>query len=391
MQATLGSHPSLKLVLSLGLGLLLVLIFTLLFARIWTADAWHLDFFPRYVGARYLLFEAGDLYTEQATRAIQLRAYGELIPPDRDQHAFAYPAHIVPLLLPFWLIPDMRLSGALWMALTLVGSIALLTAELNREPRYSSFFALLFFLWQFSLLMLGSAQFTGLPLLALILAWRYYEEGRYIASGLLLSLGSIKPELILLPAALLCLLAIREKRWRFLAAFLGAGLLYLLSSVALAGWWIPAWLDGLRRYSEYAQVAWGPAITLWQGPPTMILAAGALLGCLALSRWNRRWLWLASIPLNLLLVPQTLHYGLTLLLIPMLWLDKGSFPWLAGLIWLAGWVLPFLSSDWQWWRVQMLVMPLLTLLALAYASRLQSTQTQEAQQKLRPEKSTTMP
>jgi hypothetical protein len=188
--------------------------------------------------------------------------------------------------------------------------------------------------------------------------------------GLVASLSLIKPALAVLPLAVLCLLAIREKRPAFLSGLaLGVGLLSAVSMV-FAGWWIPGWIDALGAYSVYAKVSW-PIRDAWvSGPlPFAVLAAAILFGLIALRRASMLDLAAASIPLGILLFPQTLIWELSILVVPLLlaWRGPGRLGGLA--VWVVGWLGLLASGPPEWWKIEMAGVAALALLVVALSSR----------------------
>jgi hypothetical protein len=218
--------------------------------------------------------------------------------------------------------------------------------------------------------MLFQAQFTGLVAAAIAIGIWGSRTGRDRLGGVVASLALIKPALSVLPLAMLCVLAIREKRPAFLGGLaLGVGLLSAVSLI-LAGWWVPGWVDALRAYSAYAKVSW-PIRDAWVfGPlPFGVLIGIILVGLVVLRRASALDLASASIPLGILLFPQTLIWELSILVVPLLltWRGPGRLASLA--VWVVGWLGLLASGSADWWKVEMAAVASLTLLAVALSSR----------------------
>ncbi|NUQ05763.1 MAG: DUF2029 domain-containing protein, partial [Anaerolineae bacterium] len=216
--------------------------------HIWTHGANHRDFFPRWVGARLAIYEQRDLYSDEATWLMRERLYGRQPVPGEDPQAFAYPALIVPLLLPFWWVPDMEAATALWQATSILLLLAALLAVRRAmpEPKSPPGWIGIALFTPYVLLMIYNGQITAVPLAALAFAYAGLAGGRAhpspltplprrsdeggkagyaygeVLGGAALAAGFIKPELVALPAALLIGLALRERRRRFLGG-LAAG------------------------------------------------------------------------------------------------------------------------------------------------------------------------
>ena len=316
----------------------------------WVHGADHRDFYPWWAGARLRLFEGRDLYSLDTVREMQLRLYGKILPPEMDQQGFAYPAQMLVILFPFWWVADREIATALWEGL----SVLLLLASLyflGRMPRrpVPIFVLAAFLLWQYPLLMIFQGQITGLILVSLLLGFWAYQHGKDILSGLALSLAVLKPELALLPWLVMLFMAFKDRRFRMPLAFFAAQAFLLASSMLLAGWWIPEWLAAVQRYSGYAKSAWAP-LTAWSVHPLLfVILLLMTVGLLVNMRWNRLAAFAAAFPVGLLLLPQTLVWGLTILLAPLILAWNGRARWVVAAVWLLGWIFLFLPPPlWRW-------------------------------------------
>jgi hypothetical protein len=214
--------------------------------------------------------------------------------------------------------------------------------------------------------MIFQVQITALPLVSLAAAYWAYTQRKDVLAGMIMSLALVKPELTLVPWAVLVGIAVFNRRWRLLVTFSGTQVFLFLLSLAATGWWLPGWIAAVNRYSSYAKSTWVPLIA-WQISPLLALMVLVVLGLVLYSiRRNPSAVFAASIPLSMLILPQTLFWNLTMLLIPLglAWQGKGR--WVVAFTWILGWVLfPFPTT----WQLQYLVFPLLSLVALALAYR----------------------
>lgn len=346
----------------------------------WIHGADHRDFYPRWAGARLVLFEGRDLYSSETTRQMQIMLYGRELSPDRDQQAFAYPAILVPLLLPFWLIGDVEIATAAWEAtsvLLLIWALLLARKTWGSAPLWA---VVPLVLWYYPVLMIFQAQVTAIPLLALAVGIHAYTARRDVLAGAALVVGFMKPELMLLPALTLLAYALWERRWRVLLGFMIAGLTLFAASLAINGWWIPRWLEALNRYKDYARVNWVLGL-VWNFSP---LLAALLVTCVAtvLVRLRRSVsaVVAASVPLGMLVLPQTLIWGLTMLTLSMVLAWNRRARWGVAAVWLAGWLLALGAAQPDWWRLPSALLPVLTLGTIVSASREQiKTEFHEAQ------------
>jgi hypothetical protein len=335
----------------------------------WIHGANHRDFYPRWAGARLAVYEGRDLYSVETTRAMQVMLYGAELPPEVDQQGFAYPAIQVPLLLPFWMVSNVEVATAAWEAtsiLMIVGVLLLVRHLWGNAPRWV---IVLLVLWYYPTLMIFQAQGTALPFAAVgVGAWAYLTRRDSLA-GAVMVIGLGKPEQVAIPILIILALAVYERRWRIPLALIAAGSALFVVSLLLQGWWIPRWLEALQRYAAYAQVAWS-FNTAWHAHP---LAAVALIAYIAAvvsqMRRTREAALAASVPLGMLLLPQTLIWGLMMLLIPLAMSWRGRAKWAVLAVWVAGWLMILGTGMDGWWRVQSLLLPAMTLGVVAYASR----------------------
>ncbi|MGD8631949.1 MAG: glycosyltransferase family 87 protein [Anaerolineales bacterium] len=335
----------------------------------WIHGADHRDFYPRWAGARMALEGSKDLYSLEATERIQVRLYGKSLPPDRDQQGFAYPAISLPFLIPFALIPDVEIATALWVGIAVVLlliSYGLLMSKGGQGLSLTLFAVLM--LWSYPLLMLFQGQMTGLVIASLAFGYWAFQEGHDLAAGISLTVGLVKPQLVILPVLLLMFYAFREKRPR---VWLGAGLTFLTlfaASVLLSGWWVGDWVAALVRYTQYAQTTWALAF-LWNLSP--LLGLGLIVGLGAGCFWisgKRDLAFAAALAIQLVLFPQTLIWGLSILSISLLfaWINGGRFGVLT--MWLLGWVAFLTLSKPGLWEWQTVLLPMTTYTLLLYLS-----------------------
>lgn len=350
----------------IALALVLWASFSVVTYFAWIRGSEHRDLYPWWAAARLRIFEGRDVYDLETVRQMQIMLYGAPRPPEMDQQAFHYPSQMLVLLYPLWWIDDREIAAAIWTglsALLLLASLWLLQ-RIHGSPLPALLAAALVF-WQYPALMLFQAQATPIPLFALTAAFWAWKNRRDFLSGAVLALALVKPELCLFPWAVLLFFAFREKRWKVFAGFAGVHLLLFLLSLLVAGWWIPGWLGAINRYSGYAASVWIPGAA-WRLHPLLLLALAALV---AAAFWRTRWTQIsaysASIPLGILLLPQTLMWNLTVLLIPLALAWSGRARWLIAVIWLLGWTMMLLPS--HLWYLQTMLQPALTLAAVAFS------------------------
>ena len=328
----------------------------------------HRDFYPRWAGARMVLLQHRDPYSEETTHAMQVELYGKVFPPNVDQQGFAYPAILIVVLLPFWFISNVEVSTAVWigLAVALYTLTLLLLRDIHGPP---IFFVLIFLLWYFPLLSLFQGQVTALIMASLGIGYWAYRKHHDVWAGAVLAVGLVKPQLMLFPLAAVLLLAGCQRRYKVWYAFLVTSVLLFLSSFVIAGFWIPGWLGALARYQKYAKVSWALGM-LWQYSPLLGSVFGVvIIALLWFFMKQPDFFFAASVPAGMLLLPQTLIWGLTMLLIPLtlMWYQRSRYMILG--IWVLGWVsiIGNLVYVPHWWVGQNVLFPLLALGIVGYA------------------------
>ncbi len=269
------------------------------------------DLYPRWYGARVLLREGRDPYSPAVTREIQRGYYGGELEQEpspsssaasaatsqsptgehwsdhvKDEQAFAYPIYVAFLLAPVVNLPFAEVEAwcrVLWIVLTGLSVVAWRSvlrfpssklATLTIAILISSCFAFVqaYKLQQLTVVVLALVSFS-----MWLLARRWH-----FASGAVLALATIKPQLVVLLIPVLfvwCCVRWRSRQgfaWGF--AIVMAALL-IASEIVLPGW-LPEWLQALRAYQQYTSGAM-PA-QLWLGP-SLGWAVTAATGVLFLS------------------------------------------------------------------------------------------------------------
>ncbi|HTR22690.1 MAG TPA: glycosyltransferase family 87 protein [Terriglobales bacterium] len=263
---------------------------------LWGVRGCHSDLYPRWLGARELLTHHRNPYSDEVTREIQLGFYGRSLDPSKpteraDSEAFAYPVYVVFLLAPFLGFPFASVQiTCIWLIyLCTLASIPLWIRGLGLS------LPPLAFLLSAVIVMSSYATVDGAHLqqLTLVVAFllaatfALLSRGNLVAAGVLLALATIKPHLVLLPAAFLLLWAISEwsSRKRFVVGFAGSMLLLLLASEVVLPGWIRLWRQALR---EYARAHNPPALGTMLGLPLSIFAFTIGIVLCGIAFWRAR-------------------------------------------------------------------------------------------------------
>jgi hypothetical protein len=234
---------------------------------------------------------------------------------------YAYPPPSLLLAAPLTLLPW-------WLSGLLVQAVAIVALErwVRRDTGRSVLPWLL--LWPPLIQGLLIGQTTLIALAALLHAELAFRERRDRAAGLLLALALLKPQVGLLAVACLLLMALRARRWRFLAGCAGASAVLWGGAAVVLGPAIYAqWLAGLQAYSAALP-----------DRPMLFPPLGPLLLLAALLLWRRGR---RADPFALALLAGTLAYPLSVLYIlsPMAFalmrLRPTWQPWALALAWAA--------------------------------------------------------
>lgn len=312
-------------------------VLSVMFYRVWIHGSVHKDFYPLWAGTRLAVFQHLPIYSVMTTRRIQILLYGRVLPPSADQQAFAYPAILAVILIPFASIRNREIATLLWVALSVnvvvCGSFMVLVHRKNLSVS-----GMLFTLtWPFLMLSLYQCQveaFLGGMLLWAVWA---YEKQHDRLSGFFAAFLLIKPQLGLVPVMVLLAWSYVKQRYGVYVGFVGTLTLLLVASVILLGFWIPSWFVAISYYQSYAQVNW-MFRDVYRETPTLALVIMAIIVAIV---YRQRSNFLASVSLSVIamyiLMPQTPIWslGFQSSVIPLEW-NRGNKRLFWGL-WILGW------------------------------------------------------
>lgn len=248
-----------RLILLLLVGLLLVGDIVATHALFTSRYPGANDFASRWGGARAFWRDGVSPYSGEATRQIQLLIYGRPIQPEGEQEfdpgPFAYPFYTVFLVWPLVWMPY-AWAEAVWLVILevclFVGLLLALHVYDWRPPRWllacTAVWAFLFYP-DVRALVLGQFAVFVFAMVALTL-WAL-KERRDILAGFFLTLSTVKPQIAFLLVPFLLWWAVRERRWRFAASFLGGMALLLVASWLAEPGWLAGFLRQVTRYTSY--------------------------------------------------------------------------------------------------------------------------------------------
>jgi len=291
------------------------------------------DLYPRWLGSRELLLNHRDPYSSEITREIQIGYYGRPLDPAKpndpgDQEAFAYPVYVAFLLAPTVTLPFPEVQVILrWTlaGLTLLGVVLWLRVVNWKPGRIAEASLLVLTMGTFWVVQgIRLQQLTLLVAPAIAASVYLLIKNRQMASGVLLGLATVKPQIAVPLAAWLMLWACCEirVRWKLVAAF--AVTLFTLAAageILLPGW-ISQFYTALFAYRGYTRhlSPLDELVTPTLGIPLAI----AVVAAVALMCWRARrssatddlfcWTTAFVLAANLLVIPTIAPYNQLLLL-----------------------------------------------------------------------------
>lgn len=307
----------------------------------------HNDFMSRWEAARSYFVDGLNPYGDVASLNIQQRIYGRAALPGEDPGYFAYPFYTVFIVAP--LVPlDYAWASAVWMVLLevcLIGALLLILNLLRWRPPPLLLALLMvwaladYFAWRGLILGQPGLLVYALEIVALWAALR----GKNTLGGVALALSTLKPQMGYLMVPFLLLWALREKRWRYGAAFaVTFGALFAASFLLLPSW-LGDWLAQVGIYQGYT--ALGSPVWIVSETLRYFTGAGAWLeGALNLpfyglmlwawygvlvQRKPERLLWAAALTLTVthLVAPRTATPHYVVFVLPLLFFAQRVAVW----------------------------------------------------------------
>ena len=327
------------------------------------------DLYPRWLGARELLLHGRDPYGADITREIQTGYYGRPLdaarPNDpKDQQGFAYPVYVAFLLAPTVKLPfELVQRGFFWLlVLVTAASVLLWMRALGWRVSFLSqciWIALTvgcfpaiqgFRLQQLTLLVAG--LMAG--------AFGVLAAGNFAVAGILLAMAAIKPQLVVVPVAVLGIWSLGNwrERQRIVWSFAITMLLMVLGGEAL----LPGWISRFRAASaEYLRYTGGgkSVLDVELSPVVGRIVAVLLAALLIYVAWQLRrvavrssefrWMVAFTMATTLMVIPMFAPYN-QVLLVPVFMVIAMEI----GRLWAEGPVCRFFvvltaaSVAWPW-------------------------------------------
>jgi hypothetical protein len=256
------------------------------------------DLYPRWLGARELLFHHRDPYGDEVTREIQAAYYGRPLDPARpedpkDQQGFAYPVYVVFLLAPSVSLPFSAVqTGFRWLLLIItIATVPLWLCALRWRPStIATAILIILTIGSFPAVQGIKLQQLSLVVSSLIaLCAVLLTSGHLLLAGIVLALATIKPQLVWPLAAWLIVWTISD--WRQRQRFLWGFAMTMAALLGGAEYLLPGWMTKFRlaiaAYRQYTGGA-GSLLDVLVTPGWGRVISGLILLALAVVCWRLR-------------------------------------------------------------------------------------------------------
>ena len=295
------------------------------------------DLYPRWLGARELLLHGRDPYSAEITREIQIGYYGRPIdaarPNDpKDQQGFAYPVYVAILLAPTVKLPFAWVQrGVFWLLILVTAASVLfwMRAVGWRTSFLSQLIWIVLTLGCFPAIQGFKLQQLTLLVAGLIAgAFSAMAAGNLVVAGILLALAAIKPQLVVLPAAVLCIWSLGN--WRERQRVVWSFGITMLAMIFGGEMLLPGWIFRFRAASaDYLRYTGGgrSVLDVELSPAVGRVVSVILAALLIYFAWQLRrsevrssefrWLLALTMATTLMVIPMFAPYN-QVLLVPVL-------------------------------------------------------------------------
>lgn len=250
----------------------------------WGIGGYQSDLYPRWLGARELLWHHRNPYSQEMTEEIERGFYGRPIDPSRrlevDPESFAYPVYVTFLLAPFLPFPFER-AQMVFTAILLLLTVATLPLWIRGLRLHLGMRATLL---GFAVMMSNYAVVEGLRLGQITLLVSFLmagsvaalSEGSPLWAGVLLAMALVKPQLCYLLVAFLIVWVAGDWRARrgFAIGFGSVVALLLVGSELILPGWFGFWLEAVAEYIRWHR---GSLLTELLGTRVAPVVAGGLI------------------------------------------------------------------------------------------------------------------
>lgn len=211
------------------------------------------QFLPRWLGTRLYLTQGWSPYSQETNAEIQKTIYGRQVRADEDPALYLYPFYSFLIFSPFALTDKYLIARVIWMVILELALIAITVLSISLARwRTSAFIWLLLILfslaWYYSVRPVMDGDISILCAFFLVLALALIRAEQDALAGLLLSIATIKPNMILVVVLFILIWAISMHRWLLFWSFLGClGLIVAGTSLLMPSWLV----ENLRQLVQY--------------------------------------------------------------------------------------------------------------------------------------------
>ena len=299
------------------------------------------DLYGVWNGSRVMLVHRISPYSVEVTAQNQAAIYGRTVAGHVEQQ-FAYPAFAAFPLAPLALLPFRAAQFVAFLAFSILTAISVMWW---RGPQTNALLPILLTLSTYPVVVALQLRQPTLLFAALIAASTAQIRSRPVIAGLLLALGTAKPQLALsvcVPLLFWAVASWRERR-AFVLSFGISELVLVVAATVLVPHWFSQWLTVLHSYSRYGGQ---PLLVTFFGAPggtiiSVLVAAAALVICW---RWREDVLFSVSFSVAALqLIAPFQTYNEIMLLAPICWIGSnivkiGAFGWIHRILVAGVWL-----------------------------------------------------
>lgn len=211
------------------------------------------DFLVFYLAGRSSFIEGQGPYVAENNLISQLSINDRPADPTEDQLTFSYPPYVLLAILPLVYLP-FTWAQAIWMGLLLVLLVMLPMFMLPRAPRWAIATIFLLYPFTFGLILGNFAVPIGIFLVAVYLViFHTQEDSNGLAdtlAGICLAWCTAKPQFSWLIILFLLVAALKFRRWRLIASFSIATVIFLGISFIILPTWPMDWINQVAFYAQ---------------------------------------------------------------------------------------------------------------------------------------------
>ena len=242
----------------------------------------HSDFVQIWIGTRAML-NGHSPYSDQTTRDIQTLYYGRPLTSTEIGTAkvntmhMAYPAYATLVFAPVAVLSweHTRLGFLLLVPLLMAISVPLWLRVLRIpiSPVRTAIITVLFFGFWPMMWALRLQQATLLVAFVFVAGCLLLQRRWDASAGLLFALTAVKPQLAGPLLLWLLVWAVLQRRWRFVATFVGWMSLLVLTATWMVPGWVPQWFAVMTHYSQVTHPVFSDVFGRWIGSTANLAAA----------------------------------------------------------------------------------------------------------------------